>query len=277
MVKQLFQDCFFQADPSPGNILVVNKDTIGFVDFGAMGSISHTQRKTLMDMLVGIALRDIDKVMSSLLEMSEIEGELDKKALKRDILGLLDYYHDEKPTVYDVQLADSIIELSRKYNIRLPADFTLLERALFETESTCRILDPDFDLIKASWPIIQEITLEKAGPKEQVQELFQVVRRYENLLKFLPGRVDKILKKIEAGELNVKMDVRGATHLETKLENIVKRIEFGIIIMAMIIAVTLVYISEKSMGTNVFILLLFIILASWLIINFFRNIKYENI
>jgi len=271
MVKQLFQDGFFQADPSPGNIFAVNKDKIAFVDFGAMGKVSPSRRRTLMDMLVGIASRDYEAVLTNLLEMSDIESEIDKKALLRDITNLLDYYHDEKLTVYDAQLADSIIELSRKYDLRLPADFTLLERALFETESTCRILDPDFDLIQAAWPIIQEVTMEKIGPKQQIGELVTTLRKYQKLFKFLPGRVDKILNKIEAGELSVKMDVRGVTHLETKLEELVKRIEFGFIISSLVLAVTIIYALDKNLNTNAYIFILFFILLFWFFGNFLRD------
>ncbi len=276
MVKQLFQDGFFQADPSPGNIFVIDNDTIAFVDFGAMGKISQMRRKLLMEMLVGVATNDSDSVVGALLEMSDIEGEIDKEALKRDVTSLLDYYHEEKPTVYDMQIADNIIELSRKYDIRLPADFTLLERALFETESTCRLLDPDFDLLRATAPIIREITMEKVGPKEQIQDLIRSLRKYQKLFKYLPTRIDKLLKKLEAGELTVKMDVRGATHLETKLEDMFKRIEFGLIIFALILAVTIIYVSDRGINTGVYVFFLFVIILTWIFSNFFRNIKKDT-
>jgi ubiquinone biosynthesis protein len=275
MVKQLFQDGFFQADPSPGNIFVIDNDTISFVDFGAMGKVSQGRRKLLMDMLVGIATNDVDSVVSSLLEMSDIEGEIDKKALKRDVAGLLDYYHEEKPTVYDMQIADNIVELSRKYDIRLPADFTLLERALFETESTCRLLDPDFDLFKAAAPIIREITMEKLGPKEQIQDLIRTLRKYQKLFKYLPSRIDKLLTKLESGEFTVKMDIRGATNLEARLSSMFKRIEFGLIIFALILAVTIVYVSDQDMTTGVYVFLLFVILLIWILVNFFRTIRRD--
>jgi ubiquinone biosynthesis protein len=216
-----------------------------------------------------VATNDADSVVNALLEVSDIEGEIDKQALKRDIVGLLEYYQEEKPTVYNMEIADNIIDLSRKYDIRLPADFTLLERALFETESTCRLLDPDFDLIKAAAPIIKEITMEKLGPKEQVQELVRSLRKYQKLLKYLPTRVDKILTKLESGELTVRMDVRGATHLETKLGEMFKRMEFGLIIFALILAVTVVYISDRNMQTEMYIFILFLILIIWMLTNFF--------
>jgi ubiquinone biosynthesis protein len=276
MVKQLFQDGFFQADPSPGNIFVIDNKSIAFVDFGAMGKISQSRRKQLMEMLVGVATNDVDSVLSSLLEMSDIEGEIDKEALKRDITGLLEYYHEEKPTVYDIEIADGIIELSRKYDIRLPADFTLLERALFETESTCRLLDPDFDLLKASAPIIREVTMERIGPKEQIQEFIRNLKKYEKLFKYLPTRIDKILNKLEAGELTVKMDVRGVTHMETKIGEVFRSLEIGLIVFALIIALTVIYISEKSMGTSNYLFFLFLIFIGWILVNFFRSIKIKG-
>jgi ubiquinone biosynthesis protein len=276
MVKQLFQDGFFQADPSPGNIIVVNNEKIALIDFGAMGKVSQSRRKLLMEMLVGVATHDVESVVNSLLEMSDVEGEIDKQALKRDVTQLLDYYHEEKPTVYDMEIADNIIELSRKYDLRLPADFTLLERALFETESTCRLLDPDFDLLKAVAPIIKEITMDTMGPKEQIQDFIRSLRRYHKLFKLLPTRIDKLLNKIEDGELTVKMDVRGATHLETRLGEMFKRIEFGLIIFALILAATIIYVSDANLSTGVYVFILAIILLFWIFTNFFRSLLRKS-
>jgi ubiquinone biosynthesis protein len=148
----------------------------------------------------------------------------------------------------------------------------LLERALFETESTCRILDEDFDLIKSTWPIIQEVTMERMGPKQQIEDVVQSLRKYQKLFKYLPGRIDKILNKIETGELTVKMDVRGATHLETKLGELFKRIEFGLIISFLMMITTWVYVSGKELNTGTFLFFLFLILLTWLLGNFFWNI-----
>ncbi len=273
MLKQLFIDGFFQADPSLGNIIVIDNDIIAFIDFGAMGKIGARRRQLLIEMLIAVANRDAETVTDIILEMSEVGKEFDKKDLVKDIQDLLDYYYTEKPSVYDETIANSIIELSRKYDVRLPADFTLLERALYETESTCRSLDPDFDLLASSGPIIQDLMAQKFSPDKQLKELVQTFQKYYKMFKYLPGRVDKILKKLEAGELKVKMDVKGTTHLETRLEKMLSRIEFSLVICALILSVTLVYMSDKSMGTELFLLFLFIILMTWIMVNFFRGTR----
>jgi ubiquinone biosynthesis protein len=157
--------------------------------------------------------------------------------------------------------------------VRLPADFTLLERALYETESTCRSLDPNFDLLASSGPIIKDLVAERFSPDKELKELFQTFQKYYKVFKFLPGRVDKILKKLEDGELKVKMDVKGATHLETRLTQMMKRIEISLVICALILATTLIYMSDKSMGTGMFVFILIIILFTWIMVNFFMNTR----
>jgi ubiquinone biosynthesis protein len=271
MMKQMFIDGFFQADPSLGNIIIIDNDTIAFIDFGAMGKIGARRRQMLIEMLIAIAGRDAETVADLILEMSETGKEFDRKDFTKDVQELLDFYYTEKPSVYDDTIANSIIDLSRKYDVRLPADFTLLERALYETESTCRTLDPEFDLLASSGPIIQDLVAEKFSPDKQLNELVQTFQKYYKVFKFLPGRVDKILKKLETGELKVKMDVKGTTHLETRLVQMMKRIEISLVICALILSVTLIYLSTKSMGTPMFIFLLAIILITWIMVNFFRG------
>ena len=54
-----------------------------------MGSVSHTRRKLLMDMLVGVATNDAEAVLNALLELSEFDKDIDKKSLKRDIIRFM--------------------------------------------------------------------------------------------------------------------------------------------------------------------------------------------
>ena len=40
-MKQVFEDGFFHADPHPGNIFILNKTTIAYIDFGMMGILNE--------------------------------------------------------------------------------------------------------------------------------------------------------------------------------------------------------------------------------------------
>ena len=86
------------------------------------------------------------------------------------------------------------------------------------------------------------------------------------------------MNKLEAGEFTVKMDIRGATHLESRLSDMFKRIELGLIIFALILAATIIYVSEKSMGMRDYIFVLVLILLFWIFYNFFKSTikKYKE-
>ena len=53
MLKMIFQDGFYHADPHPANILVVG-DRIAFVDFGIAGYLTPRQKEMLGDMFLQI-------------------------------------------------------------------------------------------------------------------------------------------------------------------------------------------------------------------------------
>jgi ubiquinone biosynthesis protein len=273
MIKQIFEDGIFQADPSPGNIFVLDKDTVAFVDFGAVGHISKRKRELLMEMLLGFGARDSEVVTETLLEMAEIEGDFDSGELHKDIKELVDYYHDESPTIYDVNLGDWVINLSRKYDIRLPADYTLLERALFETESTCRYLDPDFDLLTAAGPLIKKTISKKLDPMAQMKNLVSDLQKYHRMFRTLPTRVDRILKKAEKGELTIKMDVKGASHMEYRLDRVLSRLAFSLVICSLILASAIIFVASKDQDPTVVVFILVIIIIVWLTVTLLRSGK----
>ncbi|UCH87927.1 MAG: AarF/ABC1/UbiB kinase family protein [Thermoplasmata archaeon] len=275
ILKQIFDDGFFQADPSPGNIFVIDKDTVAFVDFGACGKISVRRRDQLMNILVGFASRDVDTITETLIEIADVGGDVEYNELAKDIRELVDFYHEEKPEIYDVKLSDWVIALSRKYDIRLPSDFTLLERALFETESTCRYLDPDFDLLLIAGPIISKTAISKFNPMKQMRELVVSLQKYHQMFKTLPNRVDKILKKAEKGELTLKMDVKGVSHLEYRLDKILSRLEFSLVICALILATAIIFAATENQDPTVVVFILVIIIIVWISGTIFRSIRYK--
>ena len=53
-LSQVMVHGFFQADPHPGNILLLGEDKIAFIDFGQTGSLTEKRLITLGQLLIGI-------------------------------------------------------------------------------------------------------------------------------------------------------------------------------------------------------------------------------
>ncbi|NIR50402.1 ubiquinone biosynthesis protein UbiB, partial [candidate division KSB1 bacterium] len=53
ILKQIFEDGFFHADPHPGNIFIKDGNTIVPVDFGMMGRLDESLLEEVSDLLIG--------------------------------------------------------------------------------------------------------------------------------------------------------------------------------------------------------------------------------
>eukprot|EP00754_Rhynchopus_humris_P008404 Rhum_TRINITY_DN13747_c0_g1::Rhum_TRINITY_DN13747_c0_g1_i1::g.63669::m.63669/K08869/ADCK, ABC1; aarF domain-containing kinase len=66
---QLFKHGAINGDPHPGNILLMEDGRLGLIDFGQVKKLNETVRKTLADVMVGLANDDVDAVANSFREL----------------------------------------------------------------------------------------------------------------------------------------------------------------------------------------------------------------
>jgi ubiquinone biosynthesis protein len=62
-LKQIFDFGFHQADPHPGNFLVLPDNRIAFIDFGLVGYITDAERRALADLFLATVAEDFEKVV----------------------------------------------------------------------------------------------------------------------------------------------------------------------------------------------------------------------
>ena len=59
--QQIFNHGFFHADPHPGNILIMNENVLGFLDFGMMGTLRPEHMHFLGKYVLGYIRRSANK------------------------------------------------------------------------------------------------------------------------------------------------------------------------------------------------------------------------
>src|SRR5947209_6968351 len=60
--QQLFKDGLFHGDPHPGNIIVMEGNRIGLLDFGLVGRLTKQMQESMIVLVLAISLRDPDTV-----------------------------------------------------------------------------------------------------------------------------------------------------------------------------------------------------------------------
>ena len=92
---QLLNSGFFHADPHPGNIAASPDGALIFYDFGMMGQIKNNIREKLMDTLFGIAQKNGNLVVDSLIELGALVPTGDLTPVRRSIQYMLDNFMDK--------------------------------------------------------------------------------------------------------------------------------------------------------------------------------------
>lgn len=205
MLKQIFVDGFFHGDPHAGNILLVNGDTIVYLDFGIVGHVCEDLQAWIFDILYGMSVCDVSRVITSFLELCNVkEDEIDYTAYRRsmnEVLSELPIY--EEAGVPFSQMMERFLNTSLEFGIRIPQDFVLVSKALTTFEGTCLSIDPDINIIEHLRTFVRKHVTKgldfddvlkqlKAGPFEMRRVNRLVVKHGARALKFLDNPTIRI-------------------------------------------------------------------------------------
>lgn len=246
--KMIFLHGFFHADPHPGNIFVMENDTICFVDFGMVGRLDNEFMENLAELFIYTVNYDIKGMINQMIYMRIIEDTTNLNELKFDLLNILDKYYgaeinDIGGMINELSMPDMIV----KYKISLPRDFILLGRVLAMAEELGRNLDPTFNGISVAQPLVKKILKKKLSPLRfldyQTQYLFEI----EHLLKDLPQTVNRLLFRLETGKIEIDLQYKEMDKLTSKFETMVNRVALALIISSLIIGSSLILQTDKGM------------------------------
>jgi ubiquinone biosynthesis protein len=210
MAKQIFVDRLFHADPSPGNILLVGRDQVCFLDFGAVGQVTKRRARLIFDFITSLNAGNLEETARTILELCEVRREYDTKQFHYDLERIVEYYERERASPADPVLLEKIINMANTHGLLLPADFMLITRSLYQFDGMCKELDPDYELVRVVTPYLQKSMRERIMSPELQKEAMQAAM--QDLAKFatrLPGRVETLLQKLEKGQFTTRVELQG--------------------------------------------------------------------
>lgn len=267
MAKQIFVHRLFHADPSPGNLLVQGRDTVVFLDFGAVGLVTEKRARTILGLIGGISKADPDGVAQAILDLCDQRAEVDMRRFHADVERIVDHFEREQVSVADPVLMDRIVGIARDHKMLLPPDFALITRALFQFEGFCRVLDPEFDLTEVLEPFVAELVWRNLASPRQQKEL--VEETLAELLKFgrdLPHTLNTVLRKVERNELSTRVEVAGLEGIKSAQGRGVLKTAFTIMMASLVVGLALVYAGPDPDGRVIpFFFGAGTILAAWLL------------
>jgi predicted unusual protein kinase regulating ubiquinone biosynthesis (AarF/ABC1/UbiB family) len=210
-LHQLLTDGFFHADPHPGNIAVNSAGELIFYDFGMMGQIQPLTREKLMQTFIGIAQRDANQVMASLVELGALAPASDMGPVRRSIQYMLDNFMDKPFEAQSItQISDDLYDVAYNQPFRFPATFTFVMRAFSTLEGVGKGLDPEFNFMEVAKPFAAELMTNGnlSGRDENgglLGELSRQAAQVGSSAFGLPRRLEDTLDKLEQGDIRVRV------------------------------------------------------------------------
>jgi ubiquinone biosynthesis protein len=239
-LKQIFVDGFYHADPHPANLMVV-EGQIGFVDFGTAGYLTPRQKELLGDMFLQILDEDAGGVARTVVRMGATQGRPDLDALERDLQRLLVRYWgialEEIPVG---EMLAEVFKTAYRHKVYLPGDLALLARTIITLEGTGRMLDPEFVLVDAVRPFAARLVRERMSPLMAGRRALRSARQAADLAQAFPRRLDDLWNQLEEGELTFGVDVRRLDMVVNKVNNMINRVAFSVVVAALIVGSALI-------------------------------------
>jgi ubiquinone biosynthesis protein len=218
---------FFQSDPHPGNILVIDEDHIAFIDFGEVGSLTGDRLIYIGKFLLSISSGDIDQALTTLDDMGITADLVSQEDLREDFQE--DFNNlVESITVGGIgnidmnRLRQEVMILAFQYRLKLPSYLTALMKAFITVEGVGKKLDPAFDFMEVARPIATRVYLERLKPGNMYKYARRKYYRHIKPLGSMPGNLNTLLKNTGEGRLvmNIKIDLSDkASRKATQLIN----------------------------------------------------------
>lgn len=241
LFKQIYVHGFFHADPHPGNIAISEKQEIIFYDFGQVGIVDDVLKEKCMDLVLAMMRYDVNGVTRSLLQIGISDHHVDREELRRDVSRLEHKYYGLPMSQIKIgEALGELLELSTRYQVRIPAELSLMVKMLMTMEGIISALDPQISIVDIAEPYGRRIMMKRYTPKNMAKNAGEMALDYSRLFKELPRNIEEITSLITEGELKVKMEHSNINRLSSKIDIMSNRLSMAIIIASIIIGTSLI-------------------------------------
>jgi ubiquinone biosynthesis protein len=240
ILRQIFINGFFHADPHPGNILILKDGRFCFLDYGAVGIVSASLRHRLGVILYGVLYKDPQRIIRSLSHLST-ERIVNIDRLEYEITEIIEQYSSASLSEIKVRdLFDRFSRITAENHLRFVPGFYLLFKALIIIEGVGLLLDPGFNLTREVEPYARRLMRDNPRLKYLPFDVYFTLLDMASLLKDLPFEMKDLIRMVKAGETRIQFEHRGLDSLTLKLDRIANRLAFANVLAALIIGSSVV-------------------------------------
>jgi ubiquinone biosynthesis protein len=218
---QVFHDGFFHADMHPGNIFVsVAPESFGryiALDFGIVGALSDSDKNYLAQNFLAFFNRNYRRVAELHIESGWVPKETRVEELEGAVRAVCEPYFDRP--LKEISLGIVLMRLfqaSRRFNVEIQPQLTLLQKTLLNVEGLGRQLDPDMDLWKTAKPVLERWVDQQIGVRGFLERIKDEAPHWAKLVPTIPRLLAQWLDKSQNEDKDATQELMLRLLLEQK-------------------------------------------------------------
>jgi ubiquinone biosynthesis protein len=250
VLHMILVDGFFHADPHPGNVFYLPGNRIVMIDFGMTGRLAPRRRREVVDLLAGLAQLEEEPMLDVLLDWAG-DAYVDEPRLAADVNDLV--FEFESIPLRNLRigvLVRRFAAIVRQHSIVLPADLTLMFKALITMEGLGRQYDPDFHIVEHLEPLLRKALRDRYRPDHLARHGRNALGEFLSVAGSVPRDMARLLREARRGKTRIDLDLRRLDSFGKQLDQTLDRVTVGIMTASLVIGSSIVM--TVSGGPTVF-------------------------
>lgn len=210
---------------------------LALIDFGMTAHLAPQVRELCVRLLFGLADNRGEDVAEVLIELGEPLPGFNRGSYLREVNQIVgQVYGADMAELETGALLNQLINASFQRGLRLPAELTLLAKALAHLGLVTRALDPAFEPSTSIREYMREIAAHSARSRLNPRQLYRIMSESADVLSALPHRVDQITRRLANNEFAARFELPQVNVLVEGLQKVANRIFTGLVLAALIVA-----------------------------------------
>ena len=272
-MTMIFKHGMFHGDPHPANILVLDRERIGLVDFGLAGKLSDDDMTKLTRLFIDAASENVEMLPNgSPISASATTGAARTSSSPTSASSTTAITVRGSPRSTRWQLIREAFSAVYAMNLRLPTRFVMLDKTVATLGSVGIELYPDFNVFEVAQPYARDLMISRYTPRRVLADAQKEAFGLARVLREAPYQWHDLLEQLRDGQIEVGYVHKGLDEFMPRVEQGFNRLVIALVAAGGLIGSSLIGVFATGgphvLGLHVIALVGFVlsgVLSVWLL------------
>ncbi|MEK6772463.1 MAG: AarF/ABC1/UbiB kinase family protein [Bdellovibrionota bacterium] len=276
-LKMVFIDGLFHGDLHAGNFFVLPNNHIGLIDFGLVGRLNPKTQTAIANMLFALSKEDYERLAYEYVDLAPFTDQINVDLFARELRELIAPHYGL--TLKNVNLGKLLMTsagIAARHRLVVPSELMMFFKSIIAIEGIGRKISPGFDFLQYSLEFSADLIKHQFDPSKIAHDMSQVARESKNFLNALPRQLNFLIRKLNSPNHHFRFQLVELEDMKRSIESSFNLLFLGVVIAALILSGSLVYVhpnQELMLGMPMLTFILYSLAGILGVVGFFNYIR----